>query len=164
MNAAEQIQINEPAHLDRMIAGLVTAGFSHRAELLRAVRRGSICTIEPRRDAIVSMRILKTAARPALVLVGDDDYATTGPDGWATLPNLLKWARGAMVHGTGATIESYQTAIGMTLVHRHFVLVETSSARVQEWGERFISRRIPVVGLLPTNGAHPLPPARGTMQ
>lgn len=157
MSTGSTIQVGSPDQLDRMVAGLVTAGFSHRAELLRAVRRGSICLIEPRRDAVASMRLLKNASRPVLVLLGDDDYETTGPDGWATLPNLLRWARGAMVHGTGATIESYQTAIGMTLVHRRFVLVETSSDRVHEWGERFISRRIPVVGLLPTDGAHPLP-------
>lgn len=162
--AAREIHVNKAADISRMIAVLVANDLSHRAELMCAVRDGAICVIEPRRDFIVAMRVLKTTSRPTLVVVGDDDYAATGPDGWSTLPNLLRWARGAMVHGTGADISSYRAAIGMTLFHRKFVLVETDSAHVQEWGGRFLARRIPTIGLVPSSGAHPLPLARGKAQ
>ena len=112
-----------PAH--RLCSTLGQVG---RVELLRAVRRGAISLIECPRSGIPPRRALEDQRRPVLVLLGDDDYAATGPAGWAAMPRLLRWARGALVHGTGTDVPTYQAAVAGTLATGRFVLVETSAA------------------------------------
>jgi hypothetical protein len=73
-------------------------------------------------------------------------------------------ARGAMVHATGADVPTYRLAIGMALVHRRFLLIETDSAHAHDWGEALHKRRIPALGLVPPDGVHPLPFDRATMR
>jgi hypothetical protein len=155
------------AAIDRAVAAAATAGAEHMAELLRAVRRGEIALVQPLdRSAPVSMARLKRAPRPVLVVIGDDDYCSTGPSGWACLPTLLCWARGAIVHGTGANVESYRGAVAMAQQTGRGVLVETSSGCAVAWREAFrtAGRPVQTLTLLPHGGVHPLMPARGAMQ
>lgn len=112
------------------------------------------------------MAMLKRAPRPVLVLIGDDDYASTGPAGWACTPTLLRWARAAMVHGTGADVATYQLAVQMAVGCRRGLLIETSSPFARVWREALRTARQPVpnVTLVAPNDAHPVMPARGAMQ
>lgn len=108
--------------------------------------------------------VLKNTARPLVVLLGDDDYATTGPTGWAAMPGFLRWASGALVHATGGDVPSYQMAIGLALVRPRFLLVETDSVHAEEWGAVLCRRRIPCIGFVPPSGVHPIPLSRKTIQ
>ena len=155
------------AAIDHAIGQAVTIGFHHTAELLRAVRRGEICLIAPEdRTALVSMGSLKRAPLPVLVLIGDDDYASTGPAGWACTPTLLRWARQAIVHGTGADVPTYRLAVEMAVGCRRGLLIETSSVFAPVWREALRTARqpVPTLTLVAPDGAHPVMPARGAMQ
>jgi hypothetical protein len=157
-------QIGKPDQIDRLIAACASLGLVGRVELLRSVRAGKIALVEPDRDAVVPLRLLERATRPLVALVGDDDYASTGPTAWPATRRLFRWARGAMIHATGADVPSYQMAIGMALLARRFLLVETDTAHAREWGEALLARRIPFITLRPPEGVHPVAPPRSAMQ
>ncbi len=160
------IAISQPNELDQLIAHAVAMGFPHQAEIYREVRRGRLAAMQLDRKAVAPMGTLKRAPLPCLVVLGDDDYASTGPAGWASVPRLLRWARGALIHATGADIASYKMAVGMALKCRQFLLIETDFPHMREWGEALLAapRPVPFVALQPSNGVHPVMPARGKMQ
>ena len=76
----------------------------------------------------------RPTAVPMIAVLGDDDYASTGPTGWPATRRLFRWAKGAMIHATGADAPSYQAAIRMAIGSRRFLLIETSSDCAAEWG------------------------------
>lgn len=157
--------IHAADEIDRLIALAVSMSCVGRVELLRAVRAGVISLVELERDAALPVRAMQKLRRPVLLLVGDDDYASTGPAGWATTRRLSYWAKGAMVNATGADVPSYRAAISMALTYRRFVLIETDTAHAEEWANALVARRIQCIGLLPGDGvAHPLPLDRRDVQ
>jgi hypothetical protein len=162
MSAA--FQIGKPDEIDRLIATYANFGMIGRVELLRAVRRGEINIAEPARDAVVPLRVLERSPRPLIVVLGDDDYSSTGPAAWPATRRVFRWAKGAMIHATGADVASYRMVIGLALVCRNFLLVETDTAHMREWSEALRARRIPSICLPPPEGVHPAPVARGAMQ
>lgn len=164
MTGAAYAQIGAPDQIDRLIALCADVDLVGRVELLRAVRRGEIGIVEPARDAVVPLRVLERSLRPLIAIIGDDDYCSTGPAAWPATRRLFRWARGAMVHATGADAASYRLAIGMALHCRRFLLIETDTAHMREWGEVLLARRLPFVGLRPPAGSHPVMPPRGAMQ
>src|ERR1700733_13015597 len=99
-------QIGKPEQIDRLIAHAATMNLVGRVELLRAVRDGSINLVEIERRADAPMRAIENSPRPVVIVLGDDDYRSTGPSGWAGWRRLSYWARCAMVHATGADIPS----------------------------------------------------------
>jgi hypothetical protein len=164
MSGTSFIQIGATDQIDRLIIHAAALNLPGRVELLRAVQRGDINLVEPCRDAVVPGRVLKNMARPLVVLLGDDDYAATGPAGWATVPRLLRWASSALVHASGGDVPSYRLAIAMALARPRFLLIETDSAHAAEWDATLSRRRIPCIGLAPPFGVHPVPLSRETMQ
>ena len=160
------VTLDRPEQIDRLIAHLIANGVAHQAELYRAVRQGRLGVVQLDRHAAAPMGMLKRAKVPCIVLIGDDDYQSCGSTGWASIPRLLRWASGAMIHGTGGDVSSYQAAITMALACRKFLLIETDSAHLQEWGDALLgaSPPVPFVGLRPSNGVHPVVPARASMQ
>lgn len=164
MTGAAYAQIGAPDEIDRLIglcAGLNLVG---RVELLRAVRRHEINLAEPARDAVVPLRVLERSLRPLIAIIGDDDYCSTGPAAWPATRRLFRWARGAMIHATGADAASYRLAIGIALHCRRFLMIETDTAHLQEWAEALQTRKVPCLCLRPTTGAHPVPIERRAMQ
>ena len=156
MTGPAHIEIGKPDQIDRLIAAYACLDMVGRVELMRAVRAGTIDTVEPTRDRVVPTKILERSLRPLIAIIGDDDYASTGPAAWPATRRLFRWAKGAMVHATGADAPSYQIAIGMAMQCRRFVLIETDSTHAREWGEALLARRVPFIGLVPTDGTHPL--------
>jgi hypothetical protein len=157
MSGAPHIQITSPDQIDRLIAQASTLNLPGRVQLLRAVRGGAINLVEIERTAPAPMRVIERSPRPVMVVLGDDDYAATGPAGWAAWQRLSYWARSALVHATGADVPTYRMAIGLAVVTRRFLLIETDSAHAHDWGAVLHRRSIPAVGLLPPGRVHPLP-------
>ena len=155
------IQFQSGSDIDRLIALSVAQDAGHRAHLLRAVKRGEIITLEPHRKSHIPKSVLRSAPLPTLVIIGDDDHASTGPAGWTATQRVLKWARAAMIHGAGADIRSYQMVIDMTVKYKRVALIETESRYVAAWGEVFLSKGIPSVGIIPSDGPHPIRLDRG---
>jgi len=154
----------KPDQIDRLIALCHDLGLVGRQQLLRAVRRGQIGIIEPARGAVVPLKLLERSLLPTIAIIGDDDYASTGPSGWPATRRLFRWAAGAMIHATGADAASYQFAIDITLRCGRFLLIETGTAHMREWGDALQARHIPFIGLQPPSGSHPVMPPKGAMQ
>ena len=157
--------ISTDRDINTMIAQASRLEMPWRVELYRAVRDKMINLAGPGRDADAPRKLLEASPRPTVVLLGDDDYASTGPDGWMAFRCLGYWARAAMMHATGGDVASYQLAVGLTCIKRRLLLIETSSERAHEWGRALQRRRIPAVGLVPPgDNTHPVQPARGDLQ
>jgi hypothetical protein len=164
MSGAWYGQITKGDDIDRLISTAAAMELPGRVELLRAVRRGEITLLEVDRQGMPPGRVLKASTRPAIAIIGDDDYASTGPCGWAAARRFQYWARAGMVHGTGADVPSYRIAVDMALVAWRFLLVETDSAHLDEWGSALRKHGVPFLGLRPPNGSHPVAPDRSTLQ
>jgi hypothetical protein len=157
-------QFGSADQMDRLIAAYAQFGMVGRVELIRAVRRGEINLVEPTRDRTVPAKVLERSLRPLVVVLGDDDYASTGPSAWAATRRLFRWARSAMVHASGADAPSYQIAIGMALTRGRFILIETDTTHAQEWGDALTAHRIPFLGIVPGgDGVHPASAPRGDL-
>lgn len=150
------------AQLTAAIGRAAHMGATGYIPVLKAVRAGLIdCVFVNRRDGMVSNRTLKTLQRPVLVIIGDDDHASTGPAGWASTAPLMRWTGAAMVHGAGAKPEHYAAAVEGARAHGRFVLVETSSEHVQAWMACAADRV--AVAIVPKQGPHPVMPSQGEM-
>jgi hypothetical protein len=156
--------ISIPVEFARLIAISEGMGDGYMTELLRPASRGELTLMLPSRGTVQPpFRRLAKKARPIVALVGDDDYATTGPDGWACADKLRRWANFAVVHGTGGQRQHYASAAVMAARVRRLLFIETSSTGAQLWAG-FLAERIPpltFMGLLPPVGAHPVMPAKG---
>ncbi|GAN76271.1 hypothetical protein [Acidisphaera rubrifaciens] len=151
-----------PDDLARAVAVAEQAGQPGLAELLRAVRQGKIqLTHVPHRDAEVTARDLPQTGA-AVVLVGDDDYSSTGPAGWRCAATIAAWAEAAVVHAAGATAETYAEAVHAARLLGRCVLIETDAAHAREWAERFPLK--PTLVIVPRDGEHPTRPAAEVVQ
>lgn len=156
--------IHTPADIAHLIVQSEQVGDGYMTELLRPAARGELNLMVLSRGTVQPpfYRMAKKC-RPIVALVGDDDYQTTGPDGWACSDKLRTWAAFAIVHGTGAKREHYATAACMAAKVGRLLLIETSSDGAQLWAG-FLAERTPpltFMGLLPPSGAHPVMPSRG---
>ncbi|WP_158323030.1 hypothetical protein, partial [Acidisphaera rubrifaciens] len=138
------------------------AGQPGLAELLRAVRRGEMQLVSVgHRDAEITARDLpKTGA--AVVLIGDDDYSSSGPAGWRCADVVAAWAEAAVVHAAGATAETYQEAVHAARFLGRCVLIETDTVHAREWVGRFYQK--PTLVIVPRDGVHPARAAAEVVQ
>jgi len=158
--------IHTPADFARLIAVSEQMGDGYMTELVRPASRGDLNLMVLSRGTVQPpfYRLAKKC-RPIVALVGDDDYQTTGPDGWTCADKLRTWAAFAVVHGTGAKREHYAMAAAMVAKVGRLLLIETSSEGAQQWAG-FLRERTPplmFMGLLPPEGAHPVMPAKGEL-
>lgn len=139
------------------------AGQPGVAELMRQVRRGGLAVFfASDRKQPVTVAELNQAARPTVVVIGDDDYRSTGPSGWLATPVFAEWASAAVVHAAGASAESYAEAVKAARLLGRAVLVETSTGYAHEWAKTFAPRRVLMV--LPKSGLHPISPRYEVLQ
>lgn len=110
------------------------------------------------------LKTLEQSRRPTIVVLGDDDYQSTGPFGWPGWRRLKYWPRMGLIHATGADARSYQLAITIALVQMKLVLIETDTAHAQVWADALFKQRVRAVGLLPRDGDHPVMPDKGEVQ
>ncbi len=159
--------IRTPGEFARLIAMSDSIDGGCLTELLRPASRGELNLIVPMRDTVqLPFYRMSKRGRPIVVVVGDDDYQTTGPDGWACADRLRNWAAFAIVHGTGGQRQHYAMAAAMAAEMRRLVFIETSTAGAQLWAG-FLAERtpaLPFMGLLPSDGgAHPVMPGKGEL-
>ena len=158
------LHVSDHARLDELIARASIASHAGHVELLRAARDGVINVALVDRLAEVPIKALEQAVRPVVVVLGDDDYHSTGPAGWLSWRRLKYWARTALVHATGADAQSYSLAVAMALLVPKVLLIETDTAHARAWADALYKQRIKAIGLVPPSGAHPVLPAREDLQ
>jgi|tagenome__1003787_1003787.scaffolds.fasta_scaffold20307639_2 hypothetical protein len=130
------------------------------ATLFRAVRDRQINLAIVPRDAPITDKMLNRSQRPMVVLLADDDGASTGSAGFRSWRRLKTWAGCALVHAAVADVETYTVAIAMAVLQGRLVLIETTSAQEPAWAEALQAAGIPAVGVLPRGGVHPMSPGR----
>lgn len=158
--------VTTPEGFARLIVQVEAAGAGHMTGLLRPAARGDINVGFVPRGGTPPLRRLERAGRPVVVVLGDDDYQSTGPDGWACAVKLRRWASYAIVNGGAGDRDHYAMAAVMARRVRRLLFVETSSAAAQEWAGFLKARTpaLPFLGILPTVGPHPILPPREAMQ
>lgn len=147
------------AELADAIAHAEQIGAGHLVPVLRMVRTGALEFVIAPRGGLVPMRRLKAAARPVLVLVGDDDATPSGPADWPQAERLLRWCRFGVVHSAGAERGHYAAAVSGALVHRRALLIETTTACEPAWLALIQRVRPCLPGLIvrvPGRAAHPI--------
>jgi hypothetical protein len=170
MNRAERratkaqsvLQACTPDNLAKAAVAAEQAGQPGVAELMREVRRGGLAVFfSSDRQQVVTLAELNQAVRPTVVVVGDDDYQSTGPSGWRCSAVVSEWAAAAVVHAAGATAESYSEAVRAARLLGRAVLIETDTAHAEEWALVFEPKRVLLV--LPKTGPHPILPPRSAL-
>lgn len=158
------VETASPAAVARAIAVMEVIGEQFRIPLFRAVPRGEIAFTVLNPGQAPPLAKLERTGRPAIiVLTSDDDTTRLGPDGWPHAARILRWAKAAMLHGTGGRPEHYELAIEGAKVHRRVVLVETCTAHIEAWTT--LARRTMAPERIlrmqpPDGGVHPVPMPR----
>lgn len=165
MNGAPIIPVNSRADLYDAIALHEQVGAHHRIPLLRALLNGRIAFFDANRttSAGTVKRFFSMVEKPAIVLLGDDDYSPdAGPAGWPVAERAMRWARHVVVHGTGGTPEQYSEFVGTAQEVRRLLIVETAGHLAPDWiaMAKAARPRPSIRALLPLPGqAHPTLPA-----
>jgi hypothetical protein len=106
----------------------------HQVPLLRLLHQGRLtlhlmprgcCSFEPPRTAVPPFR--------ALIVIGDDDAASHGPNAFPAAAAAFRWARAVAFNAAGADPTHYQAAGELALNWHAAVLVETTSAQLGAW-------------------------------
>ena len=148
----------DPRSIAKAIEACASCGSDHHIPLFQAVGVGRLAlTALTDRLARPNLYALNKSRTPALILVGDDDYHTTGPLGWAATEQLTHWAKGALVHGTNGDRRSYAMAIEMAEHYGRLLLIETSSDAAEAWVDVLRLAGVPTILLRPGGGgSHPV--------
>ncbi|WP_198374979.1 hypothetical protein [Neoroseomonas rubea] len=150
-----------PGRIAEAIARVEMAGERHWIPLLRALgqRRIVLIVINRTSDAL-PIRWLKRHPLPALILVTDDDFRSSGPTAFPDARKALRYAATHLIHGARAEIEHYEGAILAAEAKGSCCLVETDAAHLDEWiafaALAARPRRVPTLVVRPTEGAGPI--------
>jgi hypothetical protein len=142
------------SRFDRGIGVLQCAGDYYHVPLIEAAKAGLIDLVfTADRAARPPLGRMRRSTRPVLFLLGDDDECSSGPDGWRCAQQLTRWARGAIVHGSGGKAEHYKLAISEALTVGRFLVVDTASRHVDAW--MALLPRVQALAIVPRQGSHP---------
>ena len=155
------ITVLSPEGIARGIEFMLRAGDDMHVPLLKAIETGRVAIVFAYgRTGGLSLSALQRLRKPTMILIGDDDYAATGPAGWPCAKQAIRWCRSAIVHGSGADRSFYEGAVATTLLMWRLLVVETSSERTASWASALAAK--PTLIIRPeNNGPHPLKPAPG---
>jgi hypothetical protein len=135
------------------------AGQAGVAHLLREMMQGDLAlAFVSDRNAAIDDADLIQAWRETVLIIGDDDHASTGPAGWRCAADVASWCAAAVIHAAGATAESYGEAARAARSVGRTVLVETDVRNAQGWAGLFMGK--PRLLILPRDGIHPIQPKR----
>lgn len=139
----------------------------HTVPLLQAAFHDTVSLAFPGRDAPPPLKMLARSSKPAIVVIGDDraDGSDTGPSGWPNIRKLTRWAKRAVIHGTGGRVEHYRAVVLLAKAERRLVLVETGTEYLQAWHQLFARAGVATLNLVPSDGGvHPVPTPRSELQ
>jgi hypothetical protein len=160
------IYVTRSAELERLcdIAGRLGLA---QLPLFRAAADGmlALIAIYNPAEAWPTALIQHNASRPTCVLVGGDPghgEPDPAPTEWQCAKRLKYWCRTTVVHAAGGAPDHYRAATLAAALAGRLALIETTSARADEW-VAFLRCRSTLL-IRPSNGLHPVPPARETMQ
>jgi hypothetical protein len=125
--------ISDQADIAAAIAHVEQAGKGYLTPALRAAGVGLINLAFIARGNSVSPRAMKHRRRSIFIILGDDDYSSSGPAGWPQAEQLVRWARYIVLHGAGGEPEHYSGAVAAALIHHRLLMVETSSGQLEAW-------------------------------
>ena len=152
------------AEIADMIRRGEQAGAGFYTPMLQRVMRAELNVCWPQRDTVMPpLYRLGKQGRPLVLLLGDDDYRPAGPSTWACAAKAREWAAACIVHGTGAQPWHYEMGAVTAMQVRRLLFIETTSEAAQDWAA-FLKQRtpmLPLMGLLPPDGAHPIMPSKG---
>ena len=147
-----------PERAARMIAEHGTE-CAAQLPLCRAVAARRVRLITHIRGTLIRPSLLRVRV-PTVVIVGDDDDASSGPMGWRQAGLLLDWAGNAILHGAGAEAEHYELAVALAPFGH--LLVETSTAFLDAWMDCARRTRTPSIAIrAPAGLPHPKPGKAG---
>lgn len=159
------MKIDRRDQIPGLIARYRQAGQHHRVPLLMALYTGAIAYAEVKRGTgagYLRSFMSRTAGRTAVLLVGDDDYQSSGPAGWPMADAMVRWSRFAIIHATGAEVRHYQGALLLAEAHGTVLFVETASAQEAAWVEAVQAapgdRGLQIIRTR-SGGVHPVLPA-----
>jgi hypothetical protein len=137
-----------------------SGGHSH-VPLLEAGRDGLVSLVFLRdRSGALPWGKIRRSTRPVLVLLGDDDEVASGPEGWGCASQLTQWAKGAIVHASGAEALHYRAAVTGAVECGRMLLIETASHHAKAWTE--LLPATPTLVIWPRGGVHPVETQRTT--
>ncbi|GGC63998.1 hypothetical protein GCM10011504_47750 [Siccirubricoccus deserti] len=144
-----------------LIARAEQCGMGHQVPLLRALGANRTVVLYVERGATaLALAAVEASRKPVVIVIHDDDHATSGPTGFPIARKALRWARAHIIHGTGGEPWHYGAAVEMALSEGSCAVCETSSAMVPAWADlarrAAMPRRAPGFVLLPRTGAHPV--------
>lgn len=162
-------RIESWADLPGAIAANERAGAIGQAHLLRALAAGRIAYFSLLPDTSSSSFkafARATSRKPAVTLLGDDDGMDRGPPGWRLATRAVRWAASIVLHGAGAELAHYETAIVASQIVGRVLIVECGTATLDAWAAlvRAAPHQPSVLVIVPRGGVHPLPMDRGAMQ
>jgi hypothetical protein len=100
-------------------------------------------------------RLIKSKL-PRIVVISDDFGESRDPAEWRCAVSAIAWSRTAVVHGTGAQVEHYKTALLAAELLGRCLFIETDSDHAPAWAAAIQPREVPCLLLRPPNGGvHP---------
>lgn len=100
-----------------------------------------------------------TRSKPTLIILGDDHPGALGPAGWLDTPNLLRWAKGVVLHAAAGTRRSGITVAATTGMLGRVLMVECAYRHHAAWLALVTKHapRLPVLNIVPEPGqTHPV--------
>lgn len=166
------IKINGWDDIPRAIAVLQlagTPGAEGRVVCLQALYRGLIAHLDVNRATSSGevKRFIAGVRLPAVVLVGDDDDAPTGPAGFKPAQRLLAWAHHVVIHGAAGDPEHYRAAVIAAQVTGRLLLIECVSKTIPAWqaaARKWATGAVVQVLQPPPGQSHPTPVPASALQ
>lgn len=125
--------------------------------IYRAAAADEVAVTWLARPELPNLAKLRQAGLPAVVVLGDDDYRTSGPSGWPAADKALSWAKAAVIHAAGGRPEHYAAAVADAQRFGRLVLIETADVAADDW--ILAAKEAGIVNLgairVPPGGCHP---------
>jgi len=164
-----RIYIETQADLAGAIVMTQQAGAIGQAHLMRALVAGRIAyqSLLPETSVTAFKAFIRaTSNKPTVMLIGDDGDLPRGPDGWPQARRAIRWAKAVVVHGAGAEIEHYESAVMATQIVGRVLVIECCSVHLPAWVEmvRTAPHSPSVLVIVPRGGVHPVAASQGAIQ
>lgn len=150
--------------IDSIIHAMDAAGLSGLALLCKEARDDRITLVRLRRDDVFPKDLLKAASLPQIILLGDDDYQSSGPSGWKATQDLFEWTRCAVLHAAAADLDTYASGILLAHMVGRLAFVETDTAHVEQWATACEHVGLQYIAISPGVGHHPVEPSSAELQ